>query len=66
MGFNKKRLPPLEEAQQMLAKDINYLNSFEKADAWMGPAETAHFLQAEIKKKNQNEDTAVPERGYAH
>jgi len=51
MGFNKKRLPPLSEAQELLAKDRNYLTSFEKADAWIGPADTAHFLQEEIRKK---------------
>jgi hypothetical protein len=57
MGFNKKRLPPLEEAKQMLTENSDYLNSFEKADAWIGPADTAHFLQEEIRKKYEKSET---------
>jgi hypothetical protein len=66
MGFNKKRLPPLEEAKKMVAENKDCLNSFEKADAWIGPADTAHYLQEEIRKKYENESTTVPERGHAH
>ena len=56
MGFNKKRLPPLEEAKTQLAKVVDYLNSFEKADAWIGPVETARFLEAEISKHGHGVD----------
>jgi hypothetical protein len=55
MGFNKKYLPPLEVVQQLLKENANYLDSFEKADAWIGSPETANFLQEEIRKKYESE-----------
>lgn len=57
MGFNKKYLPPLEEVKKILSENADYLDSFEKADAWIGSAETADFLQEEIRKKYESEDS---------
>jgi hypothetical protein len=43
----------------MLTENSDYLNSFEKADAWIGPADTAHFLQEEIRKKYEKSEPVV-------
>ncbi len=65
MGFNKKRLPPLEELKAILENDPKRVETYLNADALIGPVDSANYLEEFVKKK-ANESTPIPEREFTY
>lgn len=65
MGFNKKRLPPLEDLKKELADSPERIKSYMNADALIGPVDSANYLN-ECIKQYLNESSFVPERESAY
>lgn len=46
MSFNKKRVPPLNELIEELAKYPEHLKFYQKADALIGPPDSVDYLMS--------------------
>ena len=55
MGFNKKRVPPLNELIALLENDPQSLNRYMNADSIVGPTESVDYVLALIRTKLEKE-----------